>query len=118
MTKKGRVIHTWKGGELFIENDNLEEKITFSLSNGMGFTASSIKEMEILVKGTESIIKQFWAKIDDFKDATADKAPALLGYEDYMPRSEIKRLEAEKNADKILSKMKSFIDDKNGEVLI
>jgi hypothetical protein len=106
--KKGRVILAWKGGEVFIEYDDLEEMITFSNSNGIGFTASSIKDMERIVKGTESAIKEFNANITDIKDMVAEKAPALLGYDDYTSTQVVKQAEIDKNADKILSKMKAY----------
>jgi len=93
---------------VFIEYDQLEELITFATSSGIGFTASSIKDMERIVKGTESAIREFNANLTDIKDMVSEKAPALLGYDDYTSTQIIKQAEIDKNADKILSKMKAY----------
>lgn len=108
MLKKGRVLFTWKGEELFIEQDDFEEKLAFSSSNGLGFTAVTLEEMEKLVKGTESAIREFKGGLVDLKDVVSEKAPGLLGYDGYVSTKEIKRLEEEKNADVVLTKMKAF----------
>ena len=108
MIKKGRVLLTWKGGELFIEQDDFEERLAFSSSNGLGFTAVTLEEREKLVKGTESAIREFKGGLVDMKDATSEKAPGLLGYEGYVSTKELKRIEDEKTADVVLTKMKAF----------
>ena len=116
-TKRGRVLLTWNGGEMFIEYDDLDERLVFNAQNGIGFTASTMEEMEKIVKGTESAIKVFKANIVDMKDTVCEKAPALLGYDGYTSTREIKKKELESQADKVLSKMKAYTDIKEEDVI-
>jgi len=117
IAKRGRVLYTWNGGEIFIEYDDLDEKIAFNSDNGIGFTASTVEDMEKIVKGTESAIKVFKANITDIKDIVCEKAPALLGYEGYTSTREIKKKELESRADKVLSKMKAYTDIKEEDAI-
>jgi hypothetical protein len=115
MAKKSRVLYTGKGCELFIETDGLNERLVFNSFNNSGFSGLTLSELETNANAIIASAKNLLAMLDDLKDITHDKAPAMLGYQNYVSPRELKKKMEEDKMDNVLKSLKPYLKGETTE---
>ena len=111
MAKRLRVLYSKGGIELSIELDGLEERLVFTAPNKFGFSGVTLKEIFDNSLAAVQSARQLQSVEDELKDIVAERAPAMLGIEDYTPKSEIDRQAREAKEDKVLKEMKPYFKE-------
>lgn len=115
MAKRSRVLYTGKGCELFIETDGLNEKLVFTSMNNSGFVGQTLLELEQNANGSLSAARNMLAIIEDLKEIVNNKAPAMLGYHDYISSKETRKKEEDAKMDSVLRNLKSYMKEDKPE---
>lgn len=113
MADKIRVLYSEGGSELLIEIDRLSEKIAFVSPNKSGFSGQTLKEIEENANASMNAARQLISLLDELKDIVSERAPALLGYEGYISKREMKKREDGARADKLLDTMKAYTKEED-----
>jgi len=112
-----RVLYSVGGSELTIEIDRVDEKIVFVSSNKSGFSGRSLKELEDNANSTMVAARQFLSILEELKDIVHDRSPALLGYEGYKSKKEMRKIREDAKSDKVLKELKAYIKEDEDDAI-
>lgn len=113
MNKKGRVLYFGKFGELYIEVGRFEEQLVFLAPNKYGFSGYTLADIENQVKAAETAIVELRNIFGELKEIVNERAPAMLGYEDFESEKERLDDERKKNQDRVLTNLKVYTDERD-----
>jgi len=111
MAKRLRVLYSKNGIELSIELDGLEERLVFTASNQVGFSGVTLKEIFDGSLAAVQSARQLQSLEDELKDIVSERAPAMLGIEDYVSKNELDKKDKEAKEDKVLREMKPYFKE-------
>jgi len=110
MVTKGRVLYFGKFGELYIEKGKYEEQLVYIAPNKYGFSGYTLNEIENQAKAAETAGRELRNVLEELKEIVDDRAPAILGYEEYESEKTRRKQEREKSQDKVLKELKAYTE--------
>jgi len=116
MNKKGRVLYFGKFGELYIENSKFEEQLVFIAPNKYGFSGYTLKSIEDQAKAAETAGRELRNVLESLKEIVDERAPAILGYEEFESEKTRREEERNKSQDIVLKDLKAYARD-DGDAL-
>jgi len=113
MVKKGRVLYHGKEGEMFIEADNIEERLVFIAPNKAGFSGYTLLDLENQAKSMMTAYRELTNVLEELKERVNDKVPAMLGYDSYVSKSQKQEELNKKTEDSVLRDLKAYTDERD-----